>query len=72
MRTIGVGLIGTGFTTPNKFHCETIELANFLKAIADDAPAYPDFAAALRFERVIHAIARSAESGARVALECLV
>ena len=45
---------------------KTIELANFLKAIADDAPAYPDFAAALRFERVIHAIARSAESGERV------
>ena len=45
---------------------KTIELANFLKAIADDAPAYPDFAAALRFERVIHAIARSAESGTRV------
>ena len=44
---------------------KTIELANFLNAIADDAPAYPDFAAALRFERVIHAIARSAESGAR-------
>lgn len=45
---------------------KTIELANFLKAIADDAPAYPDFGAALRFERVIHAIARSAENGARV------
>lgn len=44
---------------------KTIELANFLKAIADDAPAYPDFAAALRFERVIHAIARSGESGTR-------
>jgi len=45
---------------------KTIELANFLKAIADDAPAYPDFVAALRFERVIHAIARSGEMGARV------
>ena len=45
---------------------KTIELANFLNAIADDAPAYPDFAAALRFERVIHAIARSGESGTRV------
>lgn len=45
---------------------KTIELANSLNAIADDAPAYPDFAAALRFERVIHAIARSGESGARV------
>ncbi|MCY4439068.1 MAG: hypothetical protein OXE53_02495 [Deltaproteobacteria bacterium] len=29
-------------------------------------PAYPDSAAALRFDRVIHAIARSAEKGARV------
>lgn len=45
---------------------KTIELANFLEAIAADAPAYPDFAAALRFERVIHAIARSADTGARV------
>ena len=45
---------------------KTIELANFLKAIADDTPAYPDFAAALRFEGVIHAIARSAEGGTRV------
>ena len=45
---------------------KTIELANFLNAIAGDVPAYPDFAAALRFERVIHAIARSAESGTRI------
>lgn len=45
---------------------KTIELANFLKAIAADVPACPDFAAALRFERVIHAIARSAHRGARV------
>ena len=45
---------------------KTIELANFLRAITEDVPAYPDFAAALRFERVIHAIARSAECGARV------
>ena len=45
---------------------KTIEAANFLKAIAAGAPAYPDFAAALRFERVIHAIARSADTGARV------
>ena len=45
---------------------KTIEVANFLKAIAGDDSAYPDFAAALRFERVIHAVARSSESGARV------
>lgn len=45
---------------------KTIEVANFLKAIADDESAHPDFAAALRFERVIHAIARSSEGGARV------
>ncbi len=45
---------------------KTIELANLLKAIADDVPADPDFAVALRYERVIHAIARSAASGVRV------
>ena len=44
---------------------KTIELANLLQAIADGVPAYPDFAEALRFERVIHAIARSAEKGTR-------
>ncbi len=45
---------------------KTIELANFLQAIADDVPAWPDFAVALRFERVLHAVARSAETGTRV------
>lgn len=43
-----------------------IEMASFLKAIADDEPAYPDIAAALRFERVIHAVERSANEGTRV------
>ena len=45
---------------------KTVEFAHFLQAIAGEVPAYPDFAAALRFERVIHAIARSAQEGTRV------
>jgi predicted dehydrogenase len=42
---------------------KTIEVWNFLKAIADGTPSYPDFQAALEFERVIHAMDRSAASG---------
>ncbi|MBI1621755.1 Gfo/Idh/MocA family protein [Aquamicrobium zhengzhouense] len=38
---------------------KTIEAASFLRAIADKADAYPSFADALHFERVIHAIAAS-------------
>ncbi|MCJ8518635.1 putative dehydrogenase [Pseudorhizobium tarimense] len=41
---------------------KTIEAWNFLGAIAEDGHAYPDFEAALEFERVIHAIDRSAAS----------
>ncbi|HEX2146520.1 MAG TPA: Gfo/Idh/MocA family oxidoreductase [Pseudorhizobium sp.] len=39
---------------------KTIEVWNFLTAIAGDDRAYPDFEAALAFEEVIHAIDRSA------------
>jgi len=45
---------------------KTIEAAELLRACAGGAPAHPDFAAALAFERVIHAIADSAERGAWV------
>ncbi|MBU1312892.1 MAG: Gfo/Idh/MocA family oxidoreductase [Alphaproteobacteria bacterium] len=41
---------------------KTIEAWNFLKAIAGGGHAYPDFEAALEFEKVIHAIDRSAAS----------
>ncbi|HEX5935995.1 MAG TPA: Gfo/Idh/MocA family oxidoreductase [Pseudorhizobium sp.] len=41
---------------------KTIEVWNFLHAIAGDRRPYPDFGAALEFERVIHAIDRSAAS----------
>lgn len=43
-----------------------IEAAAFLHHIAGGATAHPDFADALEFERVIHAIALSAQTGARV------
>jgi hypothetical protein len=45
-----------------------IEAAELLRPIAGAGGAYPDFAAALGFERVIHAIARSACEGRRVAV----
>ena len=41
---------------------KAIELAGFLTEIAGGAPAHPNFSDALEFEKVIHAIARSAES----------
>jgi predicted dehydrogenase len=41
---------------------KTIEVRNFLQAIAGGHRAHPDFKAALEFERVIHAIDRSAAS----------
>ena len=50
---------------------KVIELAGFLRAIRDGGRAHPDFAAALDFERAIHAIARSAREGARVRLDAL-
>ena len=45
-----------------------IELAAFVKDIAGEETAQPNFQTALEFERVIHAIARSAESRSWVTL----
>lgn len=42
-----------------------IEAADLLRAVAGGPPAQPDFTQALEFEKVIHAIARSAASGGR-------
>lgn len=39
---------------------KVIEVARFLEAIAAGKPAYPDFAVALQFERVLDAVQRSA------------
>ena len=47
---------------------KVIEAAAFLRAIAAGERPYPDFGHALEFERVIHAVARSARDGARVAV----
>lgn len=41
---------------------KVVELAAFLRDIAYNQPAQPDFARALEFEKVIHAIANSAET----------
>lgn len=41
---------------------KVIEVARFLEAIAAGRPAYPDFAAALRFERIVAAIQQSAQA----------
>ncbi|PHQ98922.1 MAG: myo-inositol 2-dehydrogenase [Marinosulfonomonas sp.] len=45
-----------------------IEAAAFLRHIDGGAAAHPDFADAVEFERVIHAIAHSAQTGARVTI----
>lgn len=45
-----------------------IEAAELLSAIAEKRAAYPDFTAALEFEKVIHAISQSAGTGARVTI----
>lgn len=47
---------------------KVIEAAELLTAIIEDRPAYPDFTASLEFEKVIHAIARSSETGTRVTI----
>ncbi len=47
---------------------KVIEAAELLRAIASGERAYPDFGAALGFERVIHAVARSGREGVRVAV----
>jgi predicted dehydrogenase len=45
---------------------KVIEAAAFLRAIAAGERPYPDFAHALAFERVIHAIARAGREGGRM------
>ena len=47
---------------------KVIEVYQFLRAIAEDRPAYPAFSDALEIERIIHAAARSAEGGGRVSM----
>lgn len=47
---------------------KTIEAWNFLKAIDTGVDPYPDFDAAFYFEKVIHAIDRSAATGIAVAI----
>jgi predicted dehydrogenase len=47
---------------------KTIEAAEILRAIASGSNAYPDFSDALQFEAVIHAVAESANTGARVSI----
>ncbi|KAJ57201.1 myo-inositol 2-dehydrogenase [Actibacterium mucosum KCTC 23349] len=46
-----------------------IEAAALLDGIASGTPPYPDFTAALEFEKVIHAMAQSARDGRRVFLQ---
>jgi predicted dehydrogenase len=45
-----------------------IEVAAFLRHLAGGEPAYPNFNDALEYEKVIHAIAKSADTGARVSI----
>ena len=47
---------------------KTIEVAQFLRAIAKGRDAFPNFTDALGFERVVHAIDQSARDGRRVEL----
>jgi predicted dehydrogenase len=47
---------------------KVIEAAAFLRDVAGGTAAHPDFADALEFEKVIHAIASSARSGERVSI----
>jgi predicted dehydrogenase len=47
---------------------KVIEAAGFLRHIAGGPPSQPDFAKALEFEKVVHAIAEAARSGQRVSL----
>ena len=47
---------------------KVIEVYQFLRAIAEDRPAYPAFSDALEIERIMHAAARSAEGGGRVSM----
>ncbi|KAE9627272.1 Gfo/Idh/MocA family protein [Parasedimentitalea maritima] len=47
---------------------KVIEAASFLRAIAGAGPAHPNFDDALEFEKVIHAVAASAQAGTRVSI----
>jgi predicted dehydrogenase len=47
---------------------KVIEASALLRAIRDDSAPYPDFDHAYEFEKVIHAIAKSAKHGTRVSL----
>lgn len=47
---------------------KVIEAHELLSAVQEDRPASPSFADALHFEEVIHAIAKSSETGQRVVL----
>jgi predicted dehydrogenase len=48
-----------------------IEAHAFLTAIAADKPAFPSFADALEIEKVIHAVAKAANDGARTHIESM-
>lgn len=48
---------------------KVVECAQLIGAIAGAAPCWPDFGAGLGIERIIHGMARSAETGSRIALE---
>lgn len=47
---------------------KTIEVAAFLRHVAGGEVAYPDFTDSLEFEKTIHAIAQSAQTGIRIHL----
>ena len=47
---------------------KAIEVHRFLRAIAEDRPAYPSFSDALAIEKVMHAAARAAALGGRVSV----
>lgn len=47
---------------------KTIEAAEFLRDLGGGAPVWPDFSEALKIEKLIHAVARSAREGRRVHL----
>ena len=48
---------------------KVIEVHEFLRAIAEDRPAYPAFDDALHFEQVIHAIAEASAAGSWIKLQ---
>lgn len=48
---------------------KVVECGQLIDAIAGGAPAWPDFTAGLGIERIIHAMAQSAETGSAITLE---